>query len=318
MIARAELERRKRAIEDRYGPWVSHNLQLAGDRYTISPGVAGGNEARVRRVLQLVSDCARTPIAELRILDLGAFEGLFAVELARHGASVVAIEGREASLEKMRLAKDALDLDRLELRLEDVRDLDLQRTGSFDVVLCLGLLYHLDTPDVFVLLERIRDVCRGFAIIETRIAVSPAERREYRGRSYWGLRAAEPKADTPLYSRDALWASIGNPYSFHLSRMSLCNALADCGFSSVLECHLPPLMGQPPFRVTLAAFAEERKAIVTVPALNDQPWPRLPEAPLSLAVAVSRWPPIRWVNERLPKRVRGVWSRLHHRLTNIE
>jgi hypothetical protein len=69
--------------------------------------VVGGNESRLRRVLQLVTDLAQAPIAQLRILDLGAFEGLFAVELARWGATVTAVEGREASLEKMRLAKDA-------------------------------------------------------------------------------------------------------------------------------------------------------------------------------------------------------------------
>lgn len=108
--------------------------QLQDDLYTIQRGVAGGNEARVRRVVQLVADLAHGPIERLRVLDLGAFEGLFAVELARQGATVVAIEGREASLEKMRLAKEALELENLELRLEDVRGLDPQRHGAFDVV----------------------------------------------------------------------------------------------------------------------------------------------------------------------------------------
>jgi 2-polyprenyl-3-methyl-5-hydroxy-6-metoxy-1,4-benzoquinol methylase len=46
----------------------------------------------------------------------------------------------------MRLAKEALELENLEVRLEDVRALDPQRHGAFDVVLCLGLLYHLDAP----------------------------------------------------------------------------------------------------------------------------------------------------------------------------
>jgi 2-polyprenyl-3-methyl-5-hydroxy-6-metoxy-1,4-benzoquinol methylase len=106
-VDREEIQIRKREIEARFGAWVSHNLQLHHDLYTIRPGVEGGNEARLRRVLQLIADLAHAPIEQLRVLDLGAFEGLFAVELARRGAGVMAIEGREANLEKMRLAKDA-------------------------------------------------------------------------------------------------------------------------------------------------------------------------------------------------------------------
>ena len=189
---RDELENRKREVERRYGAWISHNLQLQDDLYTIRRGVAGGNEARVRRVVQLVADLAHGPIEKLRVLDLGAFEGLFAVELARQGATVVAIEGREASLEKMRLAKEALGLENLEVRLEDVRALDPQRHGAFDVVLCLGLLYHLDAPDVFQLLERMRDLCRDLVIIETRVAPTRVNGAIIGAASIWVCRFRSP------------------------------------------------------------------------------------------------------------------------------
>jgi 2-polyprenyl-3-methyl-5-hydroxy-6-metoxy-1,4-benzoquinol methylase len=217
-VDKLEVAARKQEIETRYGPWTAHNLQLQDDLYTIRPGVAGGNEARVRRVLQLVADLAHGPIERLRILDLGALEGLFAVELARQGASVVAVEGREANLEKMRLAKEALGLEHLELRHEDVRALDRARHGEFDVVLCLGLLYHLDAPDIFLLLERMREVCRDLVIIETRISPYPSAQHQHNGRRYWGVVTAEPPPDTPPHSRDALWSSIGNPRSFERHR----------------------------------------------------------------------------------------------------
>jgi hypothetical protein len=155
-------------------------------------------------------------------------------------------------------------------------------------------------------------------IIETCIAQAPVERREHRGHWYWGVSAAEPKPDTPPHSRDALWASIGNPHSFHLSRMSLCNALADAGFSSVLECHLPPLVEQPPWRATFAAFAGDRQAILSVPALNDEPWQRLPEPPLPVDAAIGRWSPVRWITQRLPDPLRGLWRRFHRSLTRVE
>jgi 2-polyprenyl-3-methyl-5-hydroxy-6-metoxy-1,4-benzoquinol methylase len=303
-LDREEIETRKREIEARYGAWSAHNMQLCDDLYTVRPGVAGGNEARLRRVVQLVTDLARSPIEQLRVLDLGALEGLFAVELARRGARVVAIEGREANLEKMRLAKDAFGLENLELRLEDIRALSPEEHGEFDVVLCLGLLYHLDSPDVFRLLETMRDVCRGLVIIDTRIALHQAVWREYRGRRYWGLIGSEPPPDTPRLSRDALWSSIGNQYSFELTRASLCNALADAGYGSVLECRLPPLLEERAVRATFAAFVRPRVPILSVPALNEQTWERFPESPIPLRVALRRWMVYRWISQLVPQRVK--------------
>jgi len=315
MLNREELENRKREVEDRYGAWISHNLQLRDDLYTIRRGVAGGNEARVRRVLQLVADLAHEPIERLRVLDLGAFEGLFAVELARRGATVVAVEGREASLEKMRLAKEALELENLEVRLEDVRTLDPQRHGKFDVLLCLGLLYHLDAPDVFQLLEHMRDLCNDLVIIETNVAPYPSERREHRGRQYWGLAVPEPPPDTPPLSRDALWSSIGNPKSFWLTRASLCNVLADMGYSSVLNCHLPPLLEERANRATFAAFTRARVPILSVPELNDQAWERLHEPPIPLHIGLQRFPAYRWISALVPQRAKELAARIASRLT---
>ena len=122
-MEREAIERRKRAIEREYGRWSAHNFQLRDDLYTIAPGAHWHHAARLRRVVQLVHSVARKPISDLRVLDLGALEGLFAVEFARRGADVVAVEGRTANVEKIRLAKDALGLDRLDVRHEDVREL---------------------------------------------------------------------------------------------------------------------------------------------------------------------------------------------------
>jgi hypothetical protein len=98
----SELAKTKVEVEDRYGPWTAHNIQLADDLFTIGPGIVGGSEVRLQQIVQVVTDVARAPIEQLSVLDLGALEGLFAVEFARRGATVVAVEGREANLEKIR------------------------------------------------------------------------------------------------------------------------------------------------------------------------------------------------------------------------
>ena len=108
----SEAIRRERAeIIARFGEWTAHNFQLVGDIYTIDNRITG-DEFRLRRVMQIIADLADRPLNRLRIVDLACLEGMYSVELARHGATVVAIEGRRANLEKVRFAKKALGLEK--------------------------------------------------------------------------------------------------------------------------------------------------------------------------------------------------------------
>lgn len=264
------IEDRKRRIVERYGPWSAHNICLGVDVYTMSKGVAG-DEIKLRRILQSVSDIARRPLDNLRVLDLACLEGLYAVELARHGASVVGIEVREANIEKARFAKEVLALDNLELVQDDVRNLSRNKYGCFDVVLCLGILYHLDAPDVFSFLERIAEVCQDFVLIDTHVGL-PEKSCLYKGRNYWGSAYQEHDADsTPEMRAEQLWASLDNPVSFWLSRASLFNALAHVGFTSVYECHLPPEPGKPDDRITLLAMRGQCRELLCAPLLSARP-----------------------------------------------
>ncbi len=61
------------------------------------PDAAAGpnpNAVCVRRIMQLVEDFAHKPLAEVRILDLGCGEGVYAVEAALRGCQVTAVDGR--------------------------------------------------------------------------------------------------------------------------------------------------------------------------------------------------------------------------------
>jgi hypothetical protein len=270
-LDRELIESRKAEVERRYGPWSAHNILLGGDLYTMGKGVAG-DEVKLRRVLQTVADAARRPLAGMRVLDLACLEGLYAVEFARHGARVLGIEGRLPNIEKARFAKEALGLPDLELVQDDVRNLSRAKHGAFDVVLCLGILYHLDAPDVFAFIERIAEVCDGFALFDTHVSLT-AERshtwkgRAYRGRSY---REHDP-ASSAEQKAWQLWASLDNVDSFWLTRASLCNALSHAGFTSIQECLMPPEGEKPADRVTLLAFKGQRQQLHSSPLLAAQP-----------------------------------------------
>jgi 2-polyprenyl-3-methyl-5-hydroxy-6-metoxy-1,4-benzoquinol methylase len=264
------IESKRRQVVERFGPWSAHNIRLTDDVYTMGKGIVG-DEIKLRRVLQSVADVSGKPLANLRILDLACLEGLYAVEFARHGAQVVGLEGRTVNLAKARFAKEVLGLENLELLQDDVRNLSRAKYGVFDVVLCLGILYHLDAPDVFYFLEQIAEVCQSFAVIDTHISLTPEQSYLHREREYWGRVYAEHEVNATAEEKaERLWASLDNPKSFWLTRPSLYNVLTQVGFTSVYECHLPPEAVKPEDRLTLVAIRGKRQSLFGSPLLSGQ------------------------------------------------
>lgn len=274
------IERGKKEIIDRYGPWTAHNIRLGGDIYTIDDRLVG-DEIKLRRIVTIVSDISRKPFADLRILDLACLEGLYAVELARHGAEVAAIEIRETNIEKVRFVKNVLSLDRLRLYHDDIRNLSRENHGVFDVVLCLGILYHLDAPDVFSFVEKMAEVCATFVIIDTHISATPDTYHSYKNKTYCGRQYQEHSPDsTPEERLKSLWSSVDNVESFWPTRPSLYNMLAHAGFTSVYECHMPPEMGKPSDRVTLVAIkGGEEKLFSSHMTLSEDCPENVPDIP---------------------------------------
>lgn len=250
-MSAAELTRLRDRVIEQYGPWTAHAIHLGDGVYTAD--LMGSVDARFRRVVQVAADLAGVPITGLRIADLAAGEGGFAVEFAQHGARVVAIEGREANVAKARFAKEVLGLHTLEVVHDDIRNFNRDRYGSFEVVLAIGIVYHVDVPEIFDLLRRVADTCTRLAIIDTETAWESQVSDEVAqgDYSYRGARYVEPTGD-PL-DRDVLWSSMGNARSMLPTRASLANALLAAGFTSVFECHVPPVSDRPQ-RTTLVAM----------------------------------------------------------------
>jgi SAM-dependent methyltransferase len=265
----AEAIRRKKAdVVGRFGEWTAHNIHLGQGVYTIADRVVG-DEIKLRRVAQIVADLAAVPFHEMRVLDLACLEGLYAVELARRGAQVVAVEGRHTNIEKARLAAEVLGLDRLELLEDDVRAISVERHGQFDVVLCLGILYHLSAPDVMRLSQRLAEVCRRLCVIDTHVSLSGEETYVYEDRPYRGSRYWEHSPEASREQRlQSSWASLDNETSFWLTKQSLLNLLAWSGFTSVYECHVPEEPGKPQDRLTLVALKGLASPLLCAPNLH--------------------------------------------------
>src|ERR1700722_16918965 len=116
-----EIRKRKAAIEAEFGHWTTNNIPL-GHGIETAPQFACAH-LLLRRVTQTIADLSGKPWNQLRILDLGSLEGIFALEFASQGAQVVAIEGRESNNVHSRFAAEALGMSNVEFVTDDVRNL---------------------------------------------------------------------------------------------------------------------------------------------------------------------------------------------------
>jgi tRNA (mo5U34)-methyltransferase len=106
------------------------------------------------------------PIAEdlrgKRVLDIGAWDGWFSFEMEKRGASVVAVDA--VRNEKLLQARDLLG-SKIEYHIADVYDLRPVDLGVFDIVLFLGVLYHLKHP--MLALERVCALSSELVCVES-------------------------------------------------------------------------------------------------------------------------------------------------------
>ena len=102
-----------------------------------------------------------------RVLDLGCNAGFWALAAIDAGADfVLGIDGRQMHVDQANLVFEAkgIEASRYRFELGDIYALDLEEQ-TFDIVLCLGLLYHVRKP--FELMERIAAWNADLLIIDT-------------------------------------------------------------------------------------------------------------------------------------------------------
>lgn len=83
-----------------------------------------------------------------RVLDVGSWDGYYAITADRRGADeVVAIDINPDHTEGFQVLKDILNLD-IDYRIGDIMDYEFEDT--FDVVICFGVLHHVDPSGDFL------------------------------------------------------------------------------------------------------------------------------------------------------------------------
>jgi 2-polyprenyl-3-methyl-5-hydroxy-6-metoxy-1,4-benzoquinol methylase len=114
------------------------------------------NEARFAHLASL-----DLPIDGRSVLEVGAGVGRLTGFFLDRGCSVVVTEARAENVAELRRRLPIVDA-----READVEE-SLEHLGSFDVVFCYGLLYHLESP--LRALRNIAAVCTDLLLIETMV-----------------------------------------------------------------------------------------------------------------------------------------------------
>lgn len=129
-----------RARVETLGPWF-HNLDLGG--VATAPDHPLGNYPTCN--WQRFAHAVPADLTGKSVLDIGCNAGFYAIEMKRRGADrVVAVDSDPMYLSQARFAIDFIGAD-IDLRLLSVYD--VARLGErFDVVVFMGLLYHLRHP----------------------------------------------------------------------------------------------------------------------------------------------------------------------------
>lgn len=145
-----------------------------------------------------------------KVLDVGTAAGYLALECARRGGSVTAID-IWTSVPAAEIARSA----QLDFRYVQKSVYDLTADfGQFDLVLCGSLLLHL--PDQFGAIQKLRQVCRGQLSISTACLPESAT------------------SDRPLCEFVAIKGVDGDYYTYwQLGRESLRRMILTAGFKRV-------------------------------------------------------------------------------------
>lgn len=237
-------------VRDFLSPW-SHNIRLPYDVYTAS---CASFYPSHREIVTLVNEVWEGAFQGKRLIDIGCLEGYFSVECALQGAEVLGVEGKEINLKKCEFVRSALGVPNLRFVKDDALEVTHEKYGSFDAILALGLLYHLDDPYTF--LKNMRDLSDGFLLIDTIVAteedpqvfgdgwrptLSSMTTFEFGGREYPGKRYEEFAEGTSQAVKDlSPTASLNTDWAVWLTRESLVEMLKEVGFEQVVEHLYPP------------------------------------------------------------------------------
>ena len=119
-----------------------------------------------------------------KVLDLGCNAGFFSLQAIEAGCDfVLGVDGRQTHIDQAGLVFEAkkVDRDRYHFACANILDFDYASLGPFDLILCVGVLYHINKP--ISLLEALTPVSTDTMVIETTLSTASGAFLELRRES---------------------------------------------------------------------------------------------------------------------------------------
>jgi FkbM family methyltransferase len=150
------MERRlERAVRTRHR---QENRKMSGGFAFDQPHYKALNKAREAVLRPLLTSLGES--VDLRtVVDVGCGLGYFSAVMTDLGFEVLALDGRPENVDEARRRYREI-----KFRVGDAEDQGVRSLGEFDIVLCLGLLYHLENP--FIAIRNLFELTRKVAILE--------------------------------------------------------------------------------------------------------------------------------------------------------
>lgn len=121
---------------------------------------------RFRHFMPHVVASQQGSLAGKRVLDIACNAGFWSIQCALLGADVVGFDGRPELIEQANLVKSIVGLNNITFSVLDFWDMNPKTLGgTFDLVLSLGILYHL--PEPLAALQRTKAMARETILLDT-------------------------------------------------------------------------------------------------------------------------------------------------------
>ena len=230
-------------------------------------------------------------------VDAGCGVGFFSQTLAECGLSTCGFDGRAENVEEARKRFSGIPFEQA-----DVETREISQMGQFDLVLCFGLLYHLENP--LRAIRNLRAITGKCLVLESMCL--PEDRCS-------SLLRQEPRQDDQSLTEMA----------FYPSESSLVKMLYRAGFAKVYR--VTPLPDHDDFRETREHWRRRTVLLasqtpidvagfrlVLEPQETEDPWTKNPSPSRSLSTRIGRFlaSPIRSKYITLANRVRRIFPNM--------
>jgi hypothetical protein len=174
-------------------------------------------------ICETIADLLGSRRGESTILDLGSHCGIMALDIAFRGARRVdGFDLRLKNIEQANFLKRYYNIPNVHFEQADV--CGMQSAGKWDVVMCLGLLCHVDAP--VSLIRLCFDSCNEFAVIDTICHTEPIS-------AYHLIR--HRNKDVSIEGKYA--------HEFHPTCRAVIDTMKEAGFTIIMEvigeCDVP-------------------------------------------------------------------------------